>query len=397
MEQRRAARLAWPVLGGVLALWLLSRVLVPPPPDMATLDPLPWHVAMAAYGVVGAIIVNRRPDNVVGWLFLIVGLFDPLSAVIRAPAIADLGPAEYAGAEIFAWVQSWIWAPSLGALGMLLWVFPTGRVLPGWWRWGARTTLAAVAILLVPTPIVTWPYRGPRLLFEDTLPGLAGIVPNIGFVTLMVSAALGVVSLGVRLKRSSGDERQQLKWFFYAAAIVMAQAFTDIVVLDGLGVGDSLLREVVSSAALTVLPASAAIAMLKYRLYDIDHLINRTVVYGALTACLAGAYLAVVAVVRLLTADLTGDTTLAVAGSTLAVAALFRPARQRIQEAVDRRFNRARYDAANTVAQFSNSLRDEVQLDTLSEHLLGVVTATMQPRSSLLWLSPSGPEPVEGG
>lgn len=385
---RTAARLVWPALTAVVVLWVLARIFVPPPPGRAELDPIPWHLAMTAYGIVGAIIVTRRPDNLVGWLFLVVGVFDPLAGAFRSVGIADLGPAEIPGAAVAAWVQAWIWAPSLGALALLIWVFPTGRPLPGLWRKGMGLTVACTGVLLLVAPVLLWPLRGPALLFDESLPGPAGIVTYGTFFVLMWSAAWAVVSLIVRFRRSRGEERQQLKWFAFAAAVVILQAFVDILVLDRF-VGNSMGREIASALALLVIPVSAAFALLRYRLYDIDRLINRTVVYGALTAGLGAAYLAVVATARFLTAPVTGDSTIAVAASTLVVAALFRPARRRIQEAVDRRFNRAQYDAAQTVHGFSGRLRDEVELKTLAAELLGVVAAAMQPVRTALWLHDS--------
>lgn len=381
-----AARLVWPLLAVVIALWVTARIVAPPPPGHAELDPLPWHLAMTAYGIVGAVIITRRPENLVGWLFLVVGVFDPLAGTFRAFAIADLGRQQIPGANVVAWLQSWIWAPSLGAIAGLIWVFPTGRPLPGFWRKGVVLTVAATVVLFVVAPVLLWPLRGPALLFDESLPGLAGIVTNGAFFALMWSALWAVASLVVRFRRSTGEERQQLKWFVFAAAIAILSGFVDILLLDALGLGESVAREVASAVALMVIPVAAAIALLKYRLYDIDRLINRTVVYGALTAGLAGAYIAVIAAARFLTEPLTGDTTLAVAASTLVVAALFRPARQRIQESVNRRFNRARYDAVQTVQFFSGRLRNQVELDTLAQELLRVVDSTMQPVSATLWL-----------
>jgi hypothetical protein len=385
-----AARLAWPLLLVVLSLWFASRIMAPPPPGLEYLDPAPWHLAMAAYGVIGCIILTRRPDNLVGWLFLVVGVFDPLSAAVRAVAIADPGGAREGAALVATWLQAWIWAPSLASLALLTWVFPTGRPLAGRWRWGVVVVLGSTAILLVAAPIALWPLRGRELLLDEAVPGIAGLLTTAGFAGVMLGAAGGVVSLVVRFRRSRSEERLQLKWFVWAAILVAIQAFTDIVILDGLGVGDSMWREGLSAAALTVLPAAAGVALLKYRLYDIDRLINRTVVYGALTAACAVMYLTVVALARLLTQPLTGDTNLAVAVSTLAVAALFRPARRRVQDAVDRRFNRARYDAVHTVREFSHRLRDQVDLETLHVELLTVVDTTVQPARSSLWLKGQG-------
>lgn len=381
-----AARLAWPLLLAVVALWVASRVFLPVPPGAEMVDPAPWHIAMIAYGVIGAIIVNRRPGNIVGWLFFVVGVFDPIAGALRSVAVAELGSTPTSAGLVAAWAQSWLWAPSMASLSLIMWVFPTGRPLPGRWRWGVWLALTAAFLLLVPTPIVVWEHRGTVLLEDTSLPGLAGIVSNSGFFMLMISAGWGVVSLVVRFRRSHGDERQQLKWVVFAAVITMVQAFIDIVILDVLDVGSIVLREALSACALAVVPIAAGIAVLKHRLYDIDRLINRTVVYGALTALSAGVYLALVAVTRLLTVPVTGDGNIAVAASTLAVAALFRPARQRVQRAVDRRFNRARYDAAQTITTFSSRLRDEVQLETLATELIGVVDATMQPARATLWL-----------
>ncbi len=203
---------------------------------------------------------------------------------------------------------------------------------------------------------------------------------------MAASLAAGVVCLVLRLRAARGDERQQLKWFVYAGVVMVAVMLTDILVLDALGVGDSLIREAWNAVTLVLLPLGAAVAIFKYRLYDIDRVINRTVVYSALTIFLGVAYLGAITVGRILTQAMVGQQTLAVAASTLAVAALFQPARRRIQDAVDRRFNRARYDAAATVHGFSARLRDEVDLDSLREDLLQVVGSTMQPDGDALWL-----------
>lgn len=387
MSAQRAARLAWPIWLVLAVVWPVSRIALPLTPEQWQLDPPFWHIGFLIYGAIGAVIVTRRPGNRVGWLFLAVGVFDTFAASVRAVGIAgDSGfvPAEIAA--LAAWLQAWIWAPSMAGLVLLVWVFPHGQLPAGWWRYGAWAAIASLAVLLIPTPVVLWPHRGPKLLSDDSLPGLAGVLPAAAFGVLAAALAVGVVFLAMRLRSASGDERQQLKWFVYAGLVMVAVMVTDMLVLDALGIGNSAAREALNTVAFLLVPVTAAVAIFKYRLYDIDRVINRTVVYAAVTAVLAAAYLALVTAMRAATEPIAGDTAVAVAGSTLAVAGLFQPVRRRIQDAVDRRFNRARYDAAATVQRFSTRLRDEVDIDSLRSELVAVVGTTMQPSRSVLWL-----------
>lgn len=379
--------LVWPLWFALVLAWTLSRILIDLPPALAAADGPASHVAMLMYGAVGAFLVIRRPTNVVGWLFYAVGLFDTAASSIRGIAVTGLaaGAPRDSLAATAAWLQSWMWAPSLGALVLLVWLFPTGTRPPGRWRFGVYATVGLLVVLVVPTPVALWPHRGPALLEDVALPGAAAYLPLVPFSWMVLVLCWGVVWLGVRFRHSAGEERQQLKWFLYAAALTVAIAAVDVA-LEPLGVIEPVLSDALSALSLVLLPTAAAIAVLAYRLYDIDRVINRTLVYAALTSLLAGTYLAMVAAVRAMTVPLTGDSAIAVAASTLAVAALFGPARRRIQAGVDRRFNRARYDAALTVARFSGRLRDAVELDALETELLGVVGATMQPARATLWL-----------
>jgi hypothetical protein len=193
--------------------------------------------------------------------------------------------------------------------------------------------------------------------------------------------AAAVASVGLRFRRSRGVERQQLKWFTYAAALIAVSFLLWGFLLPAGGVTD-----VVFGLTIALVPVAAGIAILRYRLYEIDRLINRTLVYGLLTAVLGGVYAGVVLVLGQLLGQ---DSSLAVAGATLVAAALFQPARRRIQQAVDRRFNRRRYDAARTVEAFSARLREEIDLEALSAELLAVVNQTMQPTEVWLWLRPA--------
>jgi hypothetical protein len=206
---------------------------------------------------------------------------------------------------------------------------------------------------------------------------------------------LVLVSLVLRFRRARGDERQQLKWFTFAAALTAVLPPT----LGGLAeqAGAPLVGAVFFTLVIVLLPTAIGVAILKYRLYDIDRVINRTLVYGLLTVLLAGVYVGVVLVLGQLFGGVgTDPPSWAVAGATLAVAALFQPARRRIQAIVDRRFNRRKYNAAKTIEAFSARLRDEIDLDTLSAELLAVTHQTMQPTTATLWLRPSGPARPHG-
>jgi hypothetical protein len=217
---------------------------------------------------------------------------------------------------------------------------------------------------------------------------------GLGWMFMGLSVALAAAALVVRLRRSTGFERQQLKWIAFAAAITGVAVVADVLSFFASLEGDriSQLRVVLLGIGFSAFPVAAGTAILRYRLYDIDVVINRTLVYGALTATLAATYLGSVLLLQLLLNGVTGDSGLAVAGSTLAVAGLFRPARGRIQAAVDRRFFRRRYDAQRTLEAFSSRLRDEVDLRALSSELNAVVHETLQPAHLSLWLrSPGGP------
>ena len=218
--------------------------------------------------------------------------------------------------------------------------------------------------------------------------GLFRVLDDIAGLTLVALACLSLASLVLRFRRSRGIQRQQLKWFTYAALLVVGSW----VLLGATGLDERLSGPVwllVSMVSQWVIAAAIGIAILRYRLYDIDRLINRTLVYGLLTVLLAGVYVGAVLVLGQVFGGVTGDPpSWAVAGATLAVAALFQPARRRIQQAVDRRFNRRNYNAAKTIERFSTRLREEVDLDTLSAELLVVVDQTMQPTKASLWLRP---------
>jgi hypothetical protein len=353
-----------------------------PHPDEALL----W-MAFTACLVVGCLILARRPGNVIGWIFTAVGLLTMAAALTENYAkYAYAHPGSLPGPLVAAWVFNWIWGPLIVlVLVFPLLLFPTGRSLSPRWRpvtWLAVGLTAALTVLGMLRPSL---YVSDELSIANPI-GVAGLdfetaplstILN-GLVLCLLAAA--AVSLVVRFRRSRGVERQQLKWFTYAGALVLLIPLIGFVVPS------------LANAAFVLvlaLPIAVGIAILRHRLYDIDRLINRTLVYGLLTALLAGVYALVVLVLGQLFGGIGAEPpSWAVAGATLAVAALFQPARRRIQAVVDRRFNRRKYDAARTVEAFSVRLRDELDLDALSAELLTVVDQTMQPTQASLWLRP---------
>jgi hypothetical protein len=258
------------------------------------------------------------------------------------------------------------------------------------WCYGLLALPGIVGLALLPGP-------QPGGFFElGPIPNPLGweavgeVLRPVNAIAQVVATALlgvAVVSMVLRLRRASGVQRQQLKWLAYAAALLASYYLLAFLYTRGtIRSVPPLIDTAVSGLGLVVVPAAIGVAVLRYRLYDIDRLINRTLVYGLLTLLLGGGYAAVALVLGQLAGQ---DSSLAVAGATLAVAALFQPARRRVQAVVDRRFNRRRYDAARTVEAFSARLRDEVDLDTLSAELLAVVDQTVQPTRAALWLRPS--------
>jgi hypothetical protein len=340
------------------------------------------------------VIASRRPHNPVGWLFLAAGLGYGVAAFMYEYAVYAVltHPGSVLGREA-AWVANWIWPPALGALACIVLVFPDGRLLsPRWrpmvWAAGLGSAMAAMGIALSPGPLDEFAVVDNPFGLEDAgqvveLVLLAGML-GFGFALLAAGA-----SLVVRLRGARGERRQQLKWLAYAAVLAATAAVGSIISFLLFGTTPWVLAVLVVGA-FDAIPVAAGIAILRHRLYDIDRLINRTLVYGLLTALLGAAYAATVLLLGQLFGGVGGNPpSWAVAGATLGVAALFQPARRRIQSAVDRRFNRRRYNAANTVEAFGVRLRNEVDLDTLTGELLAVVNQTVEPTKASLWLRPS--------
>jgi MFS family permease len=378
MSGRAATRLAWALAG--LALGLLASASVVAVDDRGGV----FSVALAlTFSLVGALIASRHPGNAIGWIFLAVAVSTGLGALAGSYADRWLarGGSQALG-ETAAWYASLSWIPFiLVPCTFLLLLFPDGRLPSRRWRWvawcaGAGIVGGFVTGGLLPGPLEDYPQLenpyGIKSALLDPLTGLA-------FLMILIGIVGSSASLVVRFRRARGELRQQIKWLALAGA---AAGLTVPIAVAGNDLWGETGTNVASMLGVLSLPLAAAIAILRHRLYDIDVVINRTLVYGALTATLGGTYLGLV----VLTGLAVGESDIAIAGSTLAVAALFRPARARIQAAVDRRFYRRRYDAAQTLQAFSARRRDEIDLEAVADDLRGVVRETVQPAHVSLWL-----------
>jgi hypothetical protein len=424
MSTRTATWLAWALWAVCVALIGLALLL-----DFLTVTvPIPEAkpsfglavlagVQSLAFPTVGALIASRLPTNPIGWIFCGTGVL--YGAGRFTEAYADYALNEnfaFPGGEYVAWFSSCVWFAGLTLGVFLILLFPDGQLPSRRWRLVAWAALFGAALGTFGTAfmpdylIITHPYVNNPFGVIGVIGGglttyeLFGASRFLGMALLLTCSLAALLSPILRLHHARGIERQQLKWFLFAA--VPLTVFLSLIELDlliGTFSYDFLFREVwlfpswqvtravqfVSVFALLFIPVFTYIAILRYRLYDIDVLINRTLVYGTLTALLVVVYVGGVVSLQGVLRALTGqESQLAVVASTLAVAAIFTPLRRRIQAFVDRRFYRSKYDAAKTLEAFSAKLRDETDLDALSDELVGVVRETMQPAHVSLWLRP---------
>jgi hypothetical protein len=386
MSTRASTRLAWALCAVSLLILALALLLIvlgwsTPLPGAQT----PWRdQAVSVVGIFGApllggLIASRRPNNPYGWVWSIFGL--GLSLQLLAGAYASYALVE-PGSLVAPKTIPHLLNPggplalTLGSFLMLL--FPTGRLPSLRWRFVARTAGVSGAVLIA----LSFFYISP-----DQVGGPVSVVAVVVASALVISVFLSALSLVVRYRRADGVERQQLRWLAVAAVLVGAYIVGGLIGFDRL-LGEGVWN-LINAAANAGLYAAVGIAIFKYRLYEIDIIINRALVYGSLTVVLVGVYFGGIVVLQRVFVVLTGQqSTLAVVASTLAIAALFNPLRRRVQVLVDRRFYRRKYDAAKTLAAFSARLRDETDLTTLSDDLVEVVTETMQPEHASLWLRP---------
>jgi hypothetical protein len=350
----------------------------------------------AVYASLGLVIATRRPWHPIGWLLMGIGLVGSMQ-LVAGQYSAFAGAANLPGRAHGLWVSSLVQGASVGLLVLLLLLFPTGRPPSPRWRPVAWSLVAGICLALVTQTLRTKTLPDfpevPNPFGVPALEPVLGPLDVLGGVLLIGGVIGAFMSLTVRLRRSRGRERQQLKWFVYVALLgIIAIIFLGPILPLLIGqlphayggvLGVLLNPWLLAPIALAI---TVAAAIVRHQLYDIDRVINRTLVYGLLTALLGAVYVAGVFLLGRLLDPADGQSELAVAASTLAVAALFQPARRRVQTAVDRRFNRARYDAAQTIEVFSTRLREEIDIDTLAAELQGVVARTMQPTHVSLWM-----------
>jgi hypothetical protein len=396
---RTTAWLAWSLCGLSLVLTALSLFLFALNLSYSGAHVYDYWLQNAvqavSFSIIGAIIASRLPANPVGWLFCAAACTIAVPCLSAEYAIYTLVARPESSlpiGEALAWLTFWAWIPSIGCIVLSLLLFPNGRLPSSRWRWLAWLTVLVTIVGAV------WVALSPGAIGNlGSIPnplGIEGLPRGYKPVQTIMSALLLVVAvstLGLRLLRTRGIERQQIKWPAFVAVMAAAGSILyDTAISEAIGLRWlEWAGYVVVIAALVGFPISIGIAIVRYRLYEIDTLINRTLVYGSLTAILVAIYFGAVVLLQRLFVALTGEkSTLAVVVSTLVIAALFNPLRRRIQGFIDRRFYRSKYDAAKTLEAFSAKLRNETDLDALSDDLVGVVRETMQPSHVSLWLRP---------
>ena len=385
-------RLAW-VLAGLAVLLAVSGAAVSTALDYVDWVDLAVGLAFAVLGVAsavtGAVVARRVPGNAVGWIILCLGV--GVGLLLSSGAYGEVGTTTsygpLPGQAVATWVGDVIGIPVFfGLTGFLLLLYPTGRLLSRWWRpvawFFGGSVVAAFVSYGLSSPEVGTNVSNPFLV-TGAAAGPIRVVADVTDWLALPAMGLAAASVVVRRRRSRGIERQQLNAFALVAALAGFGLGSTVLLPDGLLTDAAFL---IGLLGVMALPITAGLAILRYRLYDIDVVIKRTLVYGPLTAALVGTYLVLVLVLPGVLNPLAEESDLTVAASTLATAALFRPLRSRIQAVVDRRFYRERYDAVRTLEVFSGRLRNQLDLDALGTDLRGVVRDTMQPEHVSLWL-----------
>ena len=389
----RPAYLAWALLALNLAGILVTLFIinfVEKPSDLFNV--ITFMSFVVACALLGALVAARKPRNPIGWILSVVASFGVVASVTSIYVESHPTPVGSPG-SIADWVGAFIWTLTFAPMIFVIQLFPTGRPLgrrwiPGLWLTGAGIACAVVSYAFAPGPMTNSIDPALNPFGIEGLRGPLRTLSGVGGALIVASVVLAVVSLVLRFLRSVGVERQQMKWFAYAGLVLLVALAVQMVVFSIVPETDTAvdISNALFSLTITLIPITIGIAVLRYRLYDIDRIISRTLAYGLVSTILIGAYLlAVLALQSVL--PLNDDSPVIVAVSTLAVVAAFGPLRTRVQTLVDRRFNRSRYDAEQTIAEFGGRLRTEVELGSLTDDLVGVVERTLQPTHLSLWLA----------
>jgi hypothetical protein len=379
----------------ITVVWLLA-VSVPVAAvvdDLTSSDGIPtsagWLVFVLAFVSVGALIVSRRPGHPIGWILLVAGVTSVLVGFAGYAADELIRRGTDQPALVIGWFSTWAWLPVWLAPTFGLLLFPTGRLPSRRWRPVAWLAIGGFLAQLVTAAFAPGPMEDAAVdnpFGVDVGIDLWNPLRAVGIAALLIAVAASILSLVVRYRAAHTAERQQIKWLMYAGMLVAASLCAVVALETAVGPATAPYTELIASLALATVPVATGIAILRHRLFDIDVVVNRTLVYGGLTVSLGAAYVGSVLLLQLVLRPLTEGSGLAVAASTLTVAALFRPVRSRIQGLVDRRFFRHRYDATRTLEAFGSRLRDELDVDALGNDLQVVVRDTMQPAHVSLWL-----------
>jgi hypothetical protein len=353
------------------------------------------EAVVLGFVILGLLVAHRRPRNPVGWIIVGACLLGLASDFVESYGVYTLytAPGSLPGGEVMAWLSNWIFIPVIFAAPSLLFLlFPNGHLLSRRWSpvfWAVILTTCAAMVESILQPVIDdTPFAGvSNPLGLEPPDALTATLSTIGWPGMAASFLVAALAMILRLRRSRGVERQQLKWLAVAASVIPLASAAGIV---GYYLGYQVVGGLAATFSVFPIFLAAGYAVLRYRLYDVDVVINRTLVYGSLTVALALVYLGSVTALQQLLAPMVGqEGQLAVVASTLAIAALFNPLRRRIQDATDRRFYRQKYDSARTLGAFTRRLRNETDLDALGTDVMAVVHDTMQPEHVSLWLKPS--------